>query len=960
MKRASVVGLATAALALVVHVPLASGQFGLSGVSAAPTSPLAAAHSDFTVEFAIGEPARDLKDLKLHLPPGLVGNPNAADRCAVANLARCPASSRVGSITVDATTFVIGLPVSIVAPGDIYNLQPAAGEPARLGIRVVPLGGLLGDMQLVAPISLRPGDFGLDATLTAMPNSFAGFPLNIDAVSMTLFSHQPVSGAAFMSNPTSCGPAKTRIEATAYDGSQASASAGFTPADCAGVPFDPSIEVAPASQPADLPGEVAVSIVFPAAEEPRRQAHLSRAEVALPVGTALSPGVAANGLEACSDTAFRLGQKVPAACPQLSRIGDVTFDTPLIGVLGGDVYLGEPKHGQQLRLLIAVEDPRVRLKLVGLVRPDLASGQLTTTFEGLPQVPFTRFRLRFRGGDDAVLTAPPSCGTHTASAVLTAWSDPARSERPQASLATVDCPPPAFTPTLEASFPGGTPAGAPAKPTLRILRPDRQSRLSSMRLSFPPGLAGSLSGVAFCPTDDARAGNCGEDSRVGRVRVAAGTGAAPAVLDGTLHLTTGVGGAPAGLALIVPVRVGPLDLGNVAVLSELRVRPEDTRIDIVAPELPRIVAGIPLALRSLEMTIDRDGFMTNATGCAERQIRAVFGGSGGEQVESVVPYRAEGCERLPFAPQVGLKLDLSGRGPGVKSILALPPGHANPRRVAVSLPDGVAPNFDAVQAACPEADFAAGRCADSSIVGSARVETLLLPLPLEGPVRVVQRQGQSLPGLVIALSGVLPLTVRGEVSIDVTRLRTTFDNLPDVPLRRFELDFESGPGSAVNLSRELCRRGPRSRWVMEAHSGATFTAEPAAVVRGCKRRPRASGRLFVRGRRAALRLKVVGEELRGLGVTLPRAFAIRRRALRRSLRVRIGEPLPKGTRIGAGARRLSVRLPAGEETDQLRLSLRSRALELARKLRRGQRVTLALSVTAAGEKHRLKLRLRVR
>ena len=63
--------------------------------------------------------------------------------------------------------------------------------------------------------------------------------------------------------------------------------------------------------------------------------HLKRAEIALPVGTTLSPGVA-NGLQACTASDF-----AGAGCPAASQIGTVSFATPLLGTLGGKVYFGD-------------------------------------------------------------------------------------------------------------------------------------------------------------------------------------------------------------------------------------------------------------------------------------------------------------------------------------------------------------------------------------------------------------------------------------------------------------------------------------------------------------------------------------------------------------------------------------------------------------------------------------------
>src|SRR3954468_22521964 len=86
---------------LALAAPSAGASFSVDTFSAAPVDPRAATHSDFTVAFDLpGD--EQLKDLDLDLPPGLVGNPNAATRCSAALFAadNCPASSQVGTTTI--------------------------------------------------------------------------------------------------------------------------------------------------------------------------------------------------------------------------------------------------------------------------------------------------------------------------------------------------------------------------------------------------------------------------------------------------------------------------------------------------------------------------------------------------------------------------------------------------------------------------------------------------------------------------------------------------------------------------------------------------------------------------------------------------------------------------------------------------------------------------------------------
>src|SRR5437764_8723898 len=113
----------------------------------------------------------------------------------------------------------------------------------------------------------------------------------------------------------------------------------------------------------------------------------------MPPGSVLSPKAAA-GATACSDAQLGMGSSGPGACPDSSQIGTATIVTPPLGTLNGKVFLGQPTPSQLLRLFVDIEQSAVKIKLPGTVTPDPNTGQLTTVFDNLPQVPFTSFALR--------------------------------------------------------------------------------------------------------------------------------------------------------------------------------------------------------------------------------------------------------------------------------------------------------------------------------------------------------------------------------------------------------------------------------------------------------------------------------------------------------------------------------------------------------------------------------------
>ena len=82
-------------------------------------------------------------------------------------------------------------------------------------------------------------------------------------------------------------------------------------------------------------------------------------------------------------------------------------------------------------IYIVVDDPLsgVIVKLAGRVEANPATGQLTTTFDENPQLPFEDLKLHLFGGSRAALVTPDVCGSFNSQSALTPWSAPASTGR---------------------------------------------------------------------------------------------------------------------------------------------------------------------------------------------------------------------------------------------------------------------------------------------------------------------------------------------------------------------------------------------------------------------------------------------------------------------------------------------------------------------------------------------------
>ena len=387
---------ALALLALGVAAP-GAGAFGLSGLVAQPTDTAAGEHHDFHIHINVDQPADQIKDLTVHLPPGMIGDPSAtSDLCTETelNADNCPDEAKVGTTTSGVD--VVGLLHQDVA-GDIYNVAPHTGEPARLGIVLRP--GVGEKIILQSTASLRQSDYGLDTVLQNLPNqavivpNVLTLPINITSLDLTLFG-DTASRPAFMRNPTSCGQATTSFDATSYNDGPASGSASFTPTGCDQLDFSPTLGVTLGPGGTGTNEHPQLTTVI---EQEETEAGLKRAQVFLPAETQSNNNALAHQ---CALSDFQAGN-----CAANTQIGEAHASSPLLAEeLAGPAYLLATGSGSGLGVGLDLQG-QLHLLIHGdfIFKPDFSqSGNL---FDGLPDIPIANFALTIYGGDNGLLVA---------------------------------------------------------------------------------------------------------------------------------------------------------------------------------------------------------------------------------------------------------------------------------------------------------------------------------------------------------------------------------------------------------------------------------------------------------------------------------------------------------------------------------------------------------------------------
>ncbi len=153
--------------------------------------------------------------------------------------------------------------------------------------------------------------------------------------------------------PTSCtGSLATTVEAASWkqegDFQSFPSSEPLPSLDgCNRLPFGPSIEVTPRRRAGQQPEWVDGRRACPPGRgaEPKVSLRgLKNITVALPEGLQLN-AAAADGLQACSPAQVGLSNDNEAACPDASKLGNVTIHSPLLpNTLKGFVYLASPQN----------------------------------------------------------------------------------------------------------------------------------------------------------------------------------------------------------------------------------------------------------------------------------------------------------------------------------------------------------------------------------------------------------------------------------------------------------------------------------------------------------------------------------------------------------------------------------------------------------------------------------------
>lgn len=847
-------------------------------------------------------PDGDLKDLDVRLPPGFTGSATAMPKCPtelfftpnpVRQLdgASCPASTQIGVARAELNLAEEPSkpPASLYLP--VYNLVPPPGVPAAFGFNPTGLAVVLaarvrtGEDYGVTVDSTNDSEvkriYGVTTTLWGVPYDHShdaqrGNCLGIEGSS---FGSCPVDAAAvpFLTMPTACSPTplttffyadswQEPVRSLETEGVHGEAGTHGSEGEPVGVggcellDFSPKMSVQPGSGAAASPTGLSFELGLPQNLNPAglEEAELRDAVLALPAGMTVSPS-AGDGLGACTSTPepnrpggeIALESDEPVQCPNASKVGTVEIETPLLETpLTGSVFLAQPnqnKFNSLLALYIVAEGDGVLIKLAAHVEANPLTGQLTTVVRENPQQPFSNLKLHFFGGPRAALMTPQTCGTYIASSQLTPWSSP--TETPVSIESPFNISTSCgggFAPTMVAGTTSNQ-AGGFSPFTTTISRSDQDQNLSKVTVTTPAGLLGMLSKVSLCGEPQAQQGTCPAASQIGHVTATAGAGPTPLQLplagkpQDPVFLTGPYHGAPFGLSIVVPAEAGPFNLGNVVVRAAITVDPHTARITIASDPLPAFVheTGIPLDVRTVNVIVDREGFIFNPTHCQPASVDGTITGAQGASAVLSSRFQAADCASLPFKPKftvATLAKTSKARGAYLHVKVASGPGQANIAKVKVNLPLQLPSRLTTLQKACTAAVFEANpaNCPAASVVGTGTAHTPVLNNALTGPAYLVSHGGAAFPDLEIVLQGEgVTLVLDGNTNIKKGITSSSFKAVPDAPISTFDLVLPQGPHSALASNGSLCKSPLKMPTAIVAQNGATVNQATEIAVSGC-------------------------------------------------------------------------------------------------------------------------------
>jgi hypothetical protein len=219
------------------------------------------------------------------------------------------------------------------------------------------------------------------------------------------------------------------------------------------------------------------------------------------------------------------------------------------------------------------------------------------------------------------------------------------------------------------------------------------------------------------------------------------------------------------------------------------------------------------------------------------------------------PEDVSGCQKLGFSPSVtiGTSSPTASAPTGLQFDLSIPQNEnaaglasATLKKVNVDLPPGMIVNASAAAGlgSCSVAQIGIGTtspatCPDSSKVGTAEIDTPLLPGPLKGSIYLAEQKNNpfgTLLALYVVVEGegvVVKLPGRVDLNGQTGQLNATFDNNPQLPFEDLSVSFNGGQRATLVTPAACGVFQARTELTSWASSTPVVLNSPVSVTQGC-------------------------------------------------------------------------------------------------------------------------------
>jgi hypothetical protein len=340
---------------------------------------------------------QNLSVVQLHLPVGLLGKLASVTPCAepLASLGTCGPESEIGQTTVSVG---LGPNPYTISGGRVFITGPYKGAPFGLSIAApakagpFDLGSGPCDCVVVrAKVEIDPYTSALTVTSDSLPTMLDGIPLQLKHINVT------IDRPGFTFNPTNCSKLVITGTITGEQGASTPASVPFEVANCATLPFKPSLSASTQAKTSKVDG---ASLVVKVTQKPG-EANIHTVDLQLPL---VLPTRDSTLNKACTEAQFNAN---PAGCPSGSVIGTATAHTPVLQVpLTGPAYL--VSHGgaafPDVEYVLQADERGGDVEIVLDGKTQIKKGITYSHFETVPDAPISSFETDLPEGPHSIFS----------------------------------------------------------------------------------------------------------------------------------------------------------------------------------------------------------------------------------------------------------------------------------------------------------------------------------------------------------------------------------------------------------------------------------------------------------------------------------------------------------------------------------------------------------------------------